>query len=275
VPATLAALEALIVEAGGEPLALPLGAVVQALRVPLRELNRTADSTSLTYEGQLVPFVPLSRLLRSGGSRSRATEQAWSAVIVRRGTDLLALGVDRLLGSENVVARALPDSASVDATVLGVTLDTDGNPRLLLDPDVLVANAAGLPAPTHAEEAPRRSILVIDDSLTTRMLEQSILESAGYEVTLATSGEQGLELARERRYDLFLVDVEMPGMDGFTFIEQTRADARLSATPAVLVTSRASADDLARGKAAGASGHIAKGEFDQLEFLEQIARLMQ
>jgi two-component system chemotaxis sensor kinase CheA len=116
-------------------------------------------------------------------------------------------------------------------------------------------------------------VLVIDDSLTTRMLEQSILESAGYEVELATSGEQGLEKARARRYDLLLVDVEMPGMDGFSFVEQARADARLSTTPVVLVTSRASATDLARGKAAGASAHIAKGEFDQVDFLERIDRL--
>jgi two-component system chemotaxis sensor kinase CheA len=274
VPASLSALEALVVEAGGQPVALPLSAVVQALRVPLRELSRTAESTSIDYEGELLQFIPLARLLRRPSARSTSPEHAWSAVIVRSGATLLALGVDRLLGCESVVARALPDSARVDATVLGATLDADGNPRLLLDPDALVASAAGLPAPAHAEALVRRSILVIDDSLTTRMLEQSILESAGYEVTLATSGEQGLELARERRYDLFLVDVEMPGMDGFTFIEQSRADPRLSLTPAVLVTSRATAADLARGKAVGASGHIAKGEFDQLVFLEQIARLM-
>jgi two-component system chemotaxis sensor kinase CheA len=100
------------------------------------------------------------------------------------------------------------------------------------------------------------------------------LESAGYEVELATSGEQGLEKARARRYDLILVDVEMPGMDGFTFVERVRADPTLAHTPAVLVTSRASTDDIARGRAAGASAHIAKGEFDQLDFLDKIGRLI-
>jgi two-component system, chemotaxis family, sensor kinase CheA len=63
-------------------------------------------------------------------------------------------------------------------------------------------------------------------------------------------------------------------MDGFSFVERVRADPRLSATPAVLVTSRASPDDLARGRAVGASGHIAKGEFDQVDFLERIGRLL-
>ena len=63
------------------------------------------------------------------------------------------------------------------------------------------------------------------------MLEQSILESAGYEVDLATSAEEGLVTARERRYGLFLVDVEMPGMDGFEFVARTRADPVLRGRP--------------------------------------------
>jgi two-component system chemotaxis sensor kinase CheA len=120
----------------------------------------------------------------------------------------------------------------------------------------------------------RRSVLVIDDSLTTRMLEQSILESAGYEVDTAESGEQGLEAARRKRYALFLVDVEMPGIDGFTFIERIRADPDLRDTPAILVTSRASADDRNRGDAVGARGYIVKGEFDQVDLLARIERMV-
>ncbi len=275
VPASLSALEALLIDASGEQVALPLGAVTRALRVSVAELNLAGDKASLSFEGELLPFVPLGRLLRQGAAGERPETHAWTALVLRSSQGALALGVDRLLGSETVVVRPLPDTASVDRSVAGVTLDADGNPRLFLDPDELVAAAHGLPAPLALKPARARSILVIDDSLTTRMLEQSILESAGYQVTLATSGEQGLEVARSARFDLFLVDVEMPGMDGFTFIEQTRKDPQLAATPAVLVTSRASAEDLARGRAAGASGHIAKGEFDQLDFLERIARLMQ
>jgi two-component system, chemotaxis family, sensor kinase CheA len=273
VPASLAALEALVVEAGGELQAIPLSAVVQALRLSTAELSHTTSATSLLFEGQVVPFVPLAWLLRST-RQGNAERAVWSTVIVRGKLGLLALGVDRLLGSESLVARGLPDAVEVDATVAGVTLDADGNPRLLLDPDELVAAATQLPERPSPDLPRQRAILVVDDSLTTRMLEQSILESAGYAVELATSGEQGLEKARAGSYDLFLVDVEMPNMDGFSFVEQVRADPQLRQIPAVLVTSRASAEDLARGKAAGASGHIAKGEFDQLDFLERIERLM-
>jgi two-component system, chemotaxis family, sensor kinase CheA len=114
----------------------------------------------------------------------------------------------------------------------------------------------------------------VDDSLTTRMLEKSILESAGYEVDLATSGEEGLAKAKRRPYALFLVDVEMPGMDGFTFVQRTRADADLRGIPAILVTSRAAPEDRERGEAAGASGYIVKSEFDQNDLLKRIGRLV-
>ena len=117
-------------------------------------------------------------------------------------------------------------------------------------------------------------ILVVDDSLTTRMLEQSILESAGYQVELATSAEEGLEKARSHRYGLFLVDVEMPGIDGFEFVARTQADPQLRDIPAMLVTSRGSEDDKRRGREAGARAHILKGEFDQGRLLHSIRQLI-
>jgi two-component system chemotaxis sensor kinase CheA len=172
------------------------------------------------------------------------------------------------------VVRPLPGSTPSDPIVAGASLDAEGHPQLLLDPDGLVEHICRVGSAPHATPVPRAPILVIDDSLTTRMLEQSILESAGYEVDLATSGEDALERARKRRYSLFLVDVEMPGMDGFTFIEHARGDPILRDIPAVMVTSRGSPEDRQRGLNVGAQAYIVKGEFDQTELLDQIRLLM-
>jgi two-component system chemotaxis sensor kinase CheA len=188
-----------------------------------------------------------------------------------------AIGLDRVVDTATVVVRAVPPLAPASAIVGGLCLDGEGNPRIVLDPAGLVAAAHGNrgTATEPAADAPRRPVLVVDDSLTTRMLERSILESAGYAVETAASGEEALAKARDTRYGLFLVDVEMPpGMDGFAFIEQTKADPRLHDIPAILVSSRASPADRERGRQAGAVMHVAKGAFDQNELLEHIGKLV-
>jgi len=126
-----------------------------------------------------------------------------------------------------------------------------------------------------AAPKPPPPILVIDDSLTTRRLEQSILESAGYEVDLAISAEDGLHKAQKRRYGLFLVDVEMPGMDGFAFIKTIRADPVLGHIPAILVTSRDASEDQEHARKVGANAYVIKGEFDQNQVLSTIRRLLE
>jgi two-component system chemotaxis sensor kinase CheA len=156
----------------------------------------------------------------------------------------------------------------------GAALDAEGNPQLVLDPaGLLAAVSAATPSPEDGARGEPAPILVVDDSLTTRMLEQSILESAGYEVELAVSGEEALEKARARRFGLLIVDVEMPGMDGFELVRVTRTDPR-TAAPAILVTSRAAPEDRQRGLDAGASAYVVKSEFDQGTFLATIERLL-
>lgn len=272
VPASLAAMTALHVEAGGTTVALPLDAVRETAFVDASGLADGGSGPTVAYDGKAVPFVPLAAIL--GRPPSPEPRRCWSAVVVEAGEQLLAVGADRLHGASDIVVRPLPAFVAADPTVAGVTLDVEGEPRLVLDPAGIVARAPAVSAVTAPRPVARAPILVVDDSLTTRMLEQSILESAGYEVEVATSGEEALEKARARPFGLFVVDVEMPGMDGFEFVRITRADPRLSATPAILVTSRSAPEDRERGVAAGASAYIVKSEFDQNRLLAEIEGLL-
>jgi two-component system chemotaxis sensor kinase CheA len=196
-------------------------------------------------------------------------------VIVQAGSRGVAVGVDRVLGTASIVMRALPSLVEADSVIAGASLDGEGNPQLVLDPSGLVAAAERSRGLAPADTAPPRApVLVVDDSLTTRMLEQSILESAGYEVELAVSGEEALAKARGRRFSLFIVDVEMPGMDGFGFVAEVRADPTLRDIPAILVTSRNTVEDRRRGEQVGARAYIEKGEFDQRHLLKTIRGLI-
>jgi len=276
VPISIASLSGLVVEASGVLAAIPLEAVRQTLRVRDSEVVRSADRDAILHEGNVIPFLPLDHMLRRSGSAGRNRGGAWSAVVVQAGDRCVAVGVDRLLGTSNIVMTALPSTVEASAVVLGASLDAEGNPQLVLDPAGLVAAAErGRGAVADAPAPVRAPVLVIDDSLTTRMLEQSILESAGYEVELAVSAEDALTKARERRYSLFIVDVEMPGMDGFEFVARTRSDAGLRDIPAILVTSRNAVEDRRRGEQVGARAYIVKSEFDQGQLLQTIRRLVE
>ncbi|MBX3190417.1 MAG: response regulator [Labilithrix sp.] len=271
VPVALAAIDALIVEAGGVAAAVPLGAVRETLRVSEADVARTARGESISSQGEMIPLMTLARSFGDEGSRGGAVS---SVVVIEDGETAAAMRVDRLLATASVVVRPLPRTARTGPMVVGAAFDAEGVPQLVLDPASLVALAArGQSAPVTRPREQALPILVIDDSLTTRRLEQSILESAGYEVDLATSAEEGLVKARARRYQLFLVDVEMPGMNGFEFIEQTKIDPTLRDTPAILVTSRSGSEERRRAKEVGARAFIVKGEFDQQVLLDEIRGL--
>jgi two-component system chemotaxis sensor kinase CheA len=274
VPVSLSSLAALEVEAGGTVAALPLDSVRQTLRLADDDIAHSAERDSIVYEGNVVPFLSLSRALHKKDAEGQK-RRSWSTIVLEGSSGLAAIGVDRLLGAANVVVRPLPSLSLAAAVVSGASLNAEGDPQLVLDPEGLVAAAClGRSPLLEGLPAKRTSVLVIDDSLTTRMLEQSILESAGYEVEVATSGEEGLEKARTKQFDLFLVDVEMPGMDGFEFVSRTQADARLSTVPSILVTSRSAAEDRLRGEQAGARAYIVKGEFDQGYLLRMTRELI-
>jgi two-component system chemotaxis sensor kinase CheA len=261
------------VEAAGVVASIPLDAVQRTLRHDAQQIARTAQGDSMVHDGKVIPFIALSRLLQSAAP-SRIGRMG-CAVIVHGAGAAAAIGVDRLLGTAGVVLRPLPEFAPATRVVAGASLDVEGNPQIVLDPDGLVSEAQRAGPQAQQPETARVAVLVVDDSLTTRMLEQSILESAGYIVHAAASAEDGLEQARRHRYALFLVDVEMPGMDGFTFIERTRADPALRDVPAILVTSRSSPEDRQRGKEVGAQDYIVKSEFVQAEFLQRVQQLVQ
>lgn len=277
VPISLASLDALIVEAAGQIAAIPLEAIRATMRIQVKDVMHAPAGDSIICEGKVTPLRALAGFLSDNAPRARAERRAFSALLLEGDSRNVVIGVDRLTGKETITVRPLPTFAPADDIVAGIYLDAEGNPRPVLEPQALLASPqrAFFRSQDAQKDRATHRVLVIDDSITTRMLEQSILESAGYQVDLATCAEEGLETARRNSFQLFLVDLEMPGMDGFGFIETSRADPVLRRTPCILVTSRDSPEDRRRAQEAGASAYIVKSEFDQIAFLQRIAALIQ
>ncbi|TPG60427.1 response regulator [Roseomonas nepalensis] len=279
----------LLVEAGGQVLALP-GSTALVTVGPLLRLDPAALSTAegrpvarLAVPGgaALVPVLPLDALL--GGAPEPPPPGPGPAVLLARGAARLLLTVAALRDARSLVVTEVDAPGLDPALVSGAALLEGDAVALVLRPDGLLDRglreaARGGPgtAPLPAAAAPRRHVLVVDDSLTTRTLERSILETGGYRVTLAVDGADALNSLRApgAGVDLVLADVEMPVMDGFALLEAIRADPSLVGLPVILMTSRDSPGDIQRGMELGASAYLTKQGFDQQALLAAIAQLV-
>lgn len=265
-PASLNMLSALIVSAGGRTFGMPRDSIVRTLSIS--SLDRLG--ASLVVDGRATPYLPLADLMELKG------ETCSVALLVAADSRAWLLGVNALLGIRPVVLHALPEFLQAEPFLLGAAVDAGGGVLPILDP--LLAEAA---LDEHLRRLPESSaqlqplpILVVDDSLTTRMLEKSIFEMEGYRVELAGSAEEALAMTSGQRFGLFLVDVELPGMDGFAFVETIGHDPALRDIPAILVTSKGSPEDRARGLKAGAREYVVKSEFDQRLLIRRVKELI-
>jgi two-component system chemotaxis sensor kinase CheA len=126
----------------------------------------------------------------------------------------------------------------------------------------------------ETETAKRYKILVIDDSITSRTLIKSIVETAGYQVEMAVDGVDAFTKAVVGEFDLIVSDVDMPRMNGFELTAKIRKDNKLSELPVVLVTALESSGDREHGIDVGANAYIVKSSFDQSNLLEVIKKLL-
>ena len=123
-------------------------------------------------------------------------------------------------------------------------------------------------------EGPRK-VLICEDSFTTRELERSIFEAAGYEVETANDGAQGLTKLREGlQVDAVVTDVQMPNMTGFQLTKAIKSDASLQHIPVIIVTSLERDEEKAEGIEAGADAYITKSVFNQDTLLDTVERLI-
>jgi DNA-binding response OmpR family regulator len=118
-----------------------------------------------------------------------------------------------------------------------------------------------------------RRVLVVDDERAIRLLCQVNLAASGMDVLEAEDGRSGLELARKERPDLVLLDVMMPGVDGWTVARELAADEETRDIPVVFLTARADAADKRMGEQLGGVGYVVK-PFDPVSIGDFVERVL-
>jgi two-component system chemotaxis sensor kinase CheA len=280
VPLTLTMLNVLLVAAGGRTFALASASVGNLLRLGPGDLRVVCGREMLPRGGALVPVVRLADALGVGALGTPNAGGKAPAVVLAAGEQRVAFVVDELVATQDVVVKALGRRLRRVSAVSGATILPSGRVALVLNAAHLIRRALGgtpsarLAGPTPGAVPARKRVLLADDSLTTRALERSLLEAAGYDVVVAVDGTVAWRVLQDDVPDLVVSDVEMPGMDGFALTEAIRSSPRLRDLPVVLLTGHERTEDKARGLRAGASAYLVKSAFDQKAFLDTLARLL-
>jgi two-component system, chemotaxis family, sensor histidine kinase and response regulator PixL len=259
IPLTLTIAQLMVCQAGNAIYAFPADSI-QKIVIPTPEQLLSADNQLCFHWRNLkIPVYNLAELLTyaipvpertiSHTLKSSASNpDDWLAplFLIRRGDRLVALQIDRMITEQELTIKPFGKSITPPSYSYGCTILGDGVILPVLDPHTLIQVLIERPqhshiaAPISPTSVAVSSILVVDDSVTTRQSLCLSLEKFGYRTLTAKDGQEALQILRQKTSEIKLVicDVEMPNMNGFEFLNVYRQDSTLTHIPVAMLTSR-------------------------------------
>ena len=280
IPLTLAIIQALLVGAQEEYFAIPLSSVLETVRVPAEEIYSIEGKDVLRLREEILPLVRLSDVF--GIEEVFDSGENLYIVVIALAESKLGVVVDTLVGQEEIVIKSLGDYLQGIKGIAGATIRGDGRVTLIVDVGALMELAketsGSIKKVTQEQENPIKkdpddyNVLIVDDSKTDRAIMQKALAPLGLNITEATNGVEALQLLKsgEKNFDIVLIDIEMPRMDGYTLAGEIRKYSRYKYLPLVAVTSRTSKSDRMRGVEVGMTEYITKPY--SLEYLANVVK---
>ena len=279
-PMTIATARVFLVRCQGRLLAVHLFAVRQLLRVPREAIKSVKGHDAIYWQGEVVPAARLDATLALPGADEQTTADNLILLLMQHAEKKIAFQVDDVLGVEEIVIKTLGTHLRRAPNFSGASVLGTGELALIVDVARLFATAqsragriqSGLTT-DKVERGKTLRILLAEDQITTRLLEKSILEAAGFEVEAVEDGLAALQKVTEQPFDLIITDIQMPRMDGLTLTEKLKNDDRFSHIPVMIMTSLENESDRRRGLEVGADAYMLKKSFDQQSLIDTIHRL--
>jgi two-component system chemotaxis sensor kinase CheA len=278
VPLSISTHRLLLMSCGDHLFAVPIQAVERLHKIKSNSIQTAEGKPVIMLDGQPVPLFSLSQLLSLEHLSGERQGEGLFVMVLRLGGLRTAVLVDRFLSEIETVIQDLGPASPPDRKVSSGIVVESGAVALVLNVMELLKTSVHCELESLAKAArptPQPpSILVVDDSLTTRTLEKSILEAHGYRVRVAVDGLEALHQLRVETVDLVISDVEMPRLDGFGLLEAMKKDLNLARVPVIVVTSLDRPEEQKRGLSLGAAAYIVKRKFDQEELLAAIRQIL-
>ncbi|PJA32691.1 MAG: hypothetical protein CO187_03165 [Zetaproteobacteria bacterium CG_4_9_14_3_um_filter_53_7] len=278
-PRMLTAERGLLVRVAGDIYVIPSMAVDRVMTVQADEIVKVDCSEAILIDGRAVSIRSLAHALGLGSDKAIEHGHELSLVIIRKGLAAVAFQVDEVVQEREIVIKSLMPPLTSVPNVLGAAVSASLGIMLVLNVngllDATLSGGSGITFKGKERRAlASQRILLVDDSITTRTLEKSVLENRGYATTLAVNGSQAWGILQHQHFDLIITDVEMPIMNGFELTAKIKSDDALKATPVIIVTSLANDADKKRGADAGADAYIVKSQFESKALLALVEQLI-
>ena len=283
-PLTLAVNKALMVHVGEETFAIPIMGVEGVSRITVSDLKKLydADRPRFDYAGHSYRFMHLGSVL--GVSRPRLDDEKAKlpVLLIRAGENRVALQVEGLLGSREIVIKPVGPQISTVPAISGATILGDGRVTLIIDVNNLVfmdiahhsvLGKAEPEIPVVEAESRATKIMVVDDSITVRKVTTRLLERNNMEVETGKDGVDALAVLQDYTPDLFLLDIEMPRMDGFELATHIRNDEKLKHIPIIMITSRTGDKHRDRAMSIGVNRYLGK-PYQEADLMKNINELL-
>lgn len=283
-PVTMATIKSFLVSINEQTFAIPTNTVKTAIWMRPQDIFYKEGKKTIIVGDSTVPIFKLSEILEMPENPKTEEPEKYVIVVIEMEDTQVGFIIDKLLGDHEILHKNLSPPLIRVRNIAGVTTLGSGELCLILNVNDLIKSAVmqdeNLQRQDIATDIKKTSskinnnILVIDDSMTTRILQRNILKAAGYNVTVAINGLDALTKLNAQSFDLVVSDVEMPEINGIELTKKIREDANFKNLPVILVTSLASERDERKGFEAGADAYIKKGNFDQNDLLETIKNLL-
>ena len=281
-PTSLSTIQVLLIEVNKTPYALPIDFLDKMILVAKTDIFQLEGKPTISWNNEPLSVVWLADLLKLPSKPDDSlVEQKIPCVILKVGSERLGIFVDQFFDQQNIILKPQSKLLQKIPNISGATILSGGDVCMVLNPRDLLLTAtqktgfASEPSQLLTKAVVKPKVLLVEDSLPIRTQVKRILETAGYDVTVAVDGLEGFKTIRAgKAFDVVVSDVEMPNLSGLEMTARIREYPEYQELPIILVTTLAKEDDKRRGAEAGANAYITKGDFDQNLLLNTLKRLI-
>lgn len=277
-PASLATQDGLFVSVSDNSYLILSHYIKEILTVQKSDFMQMQHCPVINVHNELVPVYDFD-IINPNSKKQTNTKTEVSVVILEYLNRKIGVIVDKILHYGTVVIKPVPPLLKDFNALQGVVFDENYSIIPVLNiPDTMrrfrIVNIYEIKN-LEVKKTPKiHSVLVVDDSHTTRHIEQIILEAENYNVSTAVDGIEALEKMKQYKFDLVVTDVKMPRMDGFVLLHNMRHKDELKDIPVIMVSSVFEEDTLEKAKNLGAQGYIVKSDFERESLTKKVKELL-